>query len=284
MIPKRYFQEDVELSIIGLGGFVMVGHEQDAANAIVAEAIERGVNYFDVAPTYCDGEAEIKLGEALRPYRDEIFLACKTHRRDAAAAQADLDQSFQHLQTDHFDLYQFHAVTTLAEVEQIFAPGGAIETFERARAQGQVRFLGFSAHSVEAALAMLDRYHFDSVLFPINYVCYEQGNFGPQVVQKAKEIGTARLAIKAMARTKWPEGETWRYPYCWYEPIEERELARQSLRFALSEDITAAIPPADAGLFRMALEFADDLTPLSEEERRELLESTAGLEPILSAS
>src|SRR5687768_17035297 len=133
MIPKRLFQEDVELSIIGLGGFVVVGHEQSAADNIVAEAVEKGVNYFDVAPTYCDGEAEIKLGEALRPYRDEVFLACKTHRRDAAAAQADLEQSLRRLQTDRFDLYQLHAVTTLAEVEQIFAPGGAIETFERAR-------------------------------------------------------------------------------------------------------------------------------------------------------
>ena len=283
MIPKRLFQENVELSIIGLGGFVVVGHEQSAANNIVAEAVEKGVNYFDVAPTYCDGEAETKLGEALRPYRNEVFLACKTHRRDAAAAQADLEQSLQRLQTDRFDLYQLHAMTTLAEVEQIFASGGAIETFERARERGLVRFLGFSAHSVEAALALLDRYRFDSVLFPINYVCYEQGSFGPQVVQKAKETGTARLAIKAMARTKWPEGETWRYPYCWYEPIEERDLARQALRFALSEDITAVLPPADAGLFRMALELANDLTPLTEEERRELLASSQELEPILSA-
>ncbi|MDP6552705.1 MAG: hypothetical protein QF574_11045, partial [Arenicellales bacterium] len=84
-------------------------------------------------------------------------------------------------------LYQLHAMGNMQEVEQVLAPGGAMETFEKAREEGKVRYLGFSAHSADAAVALMDRYSFDSVLFPINYVCYAQGNFGPQVVAKAKQ-------------------------------------------------------------------------------------------------
>ncbi len=279
-IPQRPYQDNVQLSVIGFGGIVVVGHEQQEANNIVAEAIERGVNYFDVAPSYANGEAEEKLGIALRPHRDQVFLACKTGRRHAPEAQAELEQSLRRLHTDHFDLYQLHAVTTLDDVERILAPGGAMELFLRAREQGQVRFIGFSAHSVEAALALLDRFAFDSVLFPINYVCYAQGNFGPTVVQRAQAKGVARLALKALAHVPWPQDAERSYPKCWYEPIDDCDLARQALRFTLSEDITAAIPPGDIRLFRMALDFAAEFQPLSDDERRQLLASTESLPPI----
>lgn len=283
ILPKRPYREGVELSIIGFGGIVVMGLEQKEANRIVAEAIERGVNYFDVAPSYGRGEAEEKLGIALQPYREKVFLACKTGRRDAQGAQEELEQSLRRLRTDHFDLYQFHAVRSVEEVEQIFSPGGALETFLKAREQGKVRFLGFSAHSVEAALAMLDRFPFDSVLFPINFVCYAQGNFGPQVVQRAKERGTARLALKAMAYTPWPQGMERKYRKCWYRPVDEREMVRQALRFTLSEDVTAAIPPGDENLFRLALEAVLPFEPLTAEERQRLLASTQGLQPLFRA-
>jgi len=282
-LPKRHYRDEIELSILGLGGMLLVGMEQATANKIVAEAFERGVNYFDVAPFYGNGEAERTLGIALAPFRNNVFLACKTLERSAKGAQTELEQSLRQLRTDHFDLYQFHAVTDEEEVEEIFAPGGACEAFLHARQQGRIRYIGFSAHSVEAALAMLDHFRFDSVLFPVNFVCYERGNFGPQVVQKAKELGVARLAIKAMAHGPWRKGEKRKYPNCWYRPIEDRKLARQALRFTLSEGVTAAVPPGDERLFRMALELAHDLPPLKTEEREELLASTRGLRPLLRA-
>ena len=89
MIPKRLFKDHVELSIIGFGGMIAVGHEQAEVNQIVRDAIERSINYFDVAPEYGDGEAEEKLGVALQPYRKQIFLACKTLRRDAEGARGE---------------------------------------------------------------------------------------------------------------------------------------------------------------------------------------------------
>jgi len=281
VISKRRYAVGVELSILGLGGVVVMGMDQDEANYIVAEAIvERGVNYFDVAPSYGDGEAEEKLGIALEPYRDQVFLACKTTCRDAEGARQELERSLERLHTEYFDLYQFHSVKTIEEVEQIFAPGGAMELFLEAQDEDLVDHIGFSAHTVEAAVAMMDRFDFDSVLFPINFVCYAQGNFGPQVVEKAREKGVARLALKAMAHTVWPKGEGSDYPKSWYKPTIDPWLAQQALRFTLSEDITAAVGPGDERLFRLALDLAEKYEPLTAEERERLWATTEGLLPI----
>lgn len=279
-IARRPYRDGVELSTIGFGGIVVIGLEQKHANHIVATSVERGVNYFDVAPSYGNGEAEEKLGIALEPYRSEVFLACKTGRRDAEGAEEELEQSLRRLRTDHVDLYQFHAVSTMEEVEQLLGPGGAAEVFLKAREQGKVRFVGFSAHASLPALALLDRFACDSVLFPLNFVCWAQGDFGPRILQRAKEKGVARLALKAMAYTRWPEGGERTHPKCWYRPVADPELARQALRFTLSEDITAAIPPGDEGLYRLALELASDLESLGPEEREQLLAGTEDLNPI----
>jgi aryl-alcohol dehydrogenase-like predicted oxidoreductase len=282
-IPKRPYQDEIRLSILGLGGMLLVNMEQSVANGIVAEALDRGVNYFDVAPFYGNGEAERKMGIALASHRNSIFLACKTMERSAKGAQAELEQSLRHLRTEHVDLYQFHSLTSPDEVDEIFASGGAMEAFQRAKKQGKIRYIGFSAHSVEAALAMLDRFQFDSILFPVNFICYARGNFGPQVMAKAKEMGVARLAIKAMAHGPWRKSDKREYPNCWYRPIDDRSLAKQALRFTLSEGVTAAVPPGDEGLFRMALDLAQDLPPLSPTEREQLLASTKGLRPLMKA-
>lgn len=285
-LPRRRYRDGVELSIIGFGGIVVVGLEQAVADRLVAQSVDRGVNYFDVAPSYGDGEAELKLGPALQPYRRQVFLACKTQRRDAAGARQELERSLERLRTDHFDLYQHHAVTKLEEVEKIFAPGGAQEAFLKARQEGKIRYLGFSAHSVEAALAMLDRFAFDSVLFPVNFVCYSQGNFGPQVVARAHERGAARLALKALAYTRRTPGTDRKRsasPKTWYEPVPDRELAALALRFTLSEDITAAIPPGDENLYLLALELAAGFRPLTGPERERLLAAARGVEPLFRA-
>lgn len=122
-LAKRPYNHDVSLSVIGFGGVVVMGMEQREADRTVSEAIERGVNYFDVAPAYGDGEAEQKPGPALEPYRREVFLACKTGRRDAEGARQELERPLQRLRTDHFDLYQFHTVGSMKDVEQILGPG-----------------------------------------------------------------------------------------------------------------------------------------------------------------
>ena len=155
-----------------------------------------------------------------------------------------------------------------------------MEAFVAAREAGLVRHLGFSAHSVEAALAAMDLYDFDSALFPINFVTYYEGDFGPQILARAQEKGVGRLALKAMARTNWKEGEHHTHPNCWYEPLTDPHLAELALRFTLSEPITAAVPPGDPRLFRLALDLAENYRQITEEERTELRTYAHGLQPI----
>jgi aryl-alcohol dehydrogenase-like predicted oxidoreductase len=285
-LPKRAYKDGVELSIIGFGGIVVMGYEQKEANRLVASAWERGVNYYDVAPSYGDGEAEIKLGPALAPYRRKAFLACKTARRDAAGAQKEFEQSLRRLRTDYFDLYQFHAVSSMEDVEKILAPGGAGEFFLKLKKEGKARFLGFSAHHAGAALELMDKFPVDSVLFPVNFVCWHEGHFGPQILEKAREKKIARLALKGMAHTTWPKGlaaEQRKYRKCWYEPLDEPEKARLALSWTLSQEVTAAIPPGEAGLFELALSTGASFMPLSRTQMEQVAQLARGREPIFRA-
>ena len=278
MQRRPYGQTGEALSIVGFGAIVVMDTSPEEASRYVAEAVDRGVNYFDVAPSY--GNAEERLGPALVPYRDRVFLACKTGKREGPGAREELERSLKRLQTDHVDLYQLHGLTSVAEVEQAFGPGGAMETFLAAREEGKVRFLGFSAHSVDAALLALDRFKFDSVLFPFNFVTYGKADFGPQVIEAAEKRGSARLALKAMARRPWPEGVERVFRKCWYEPISDPHLADLALRFTLSLPITAAVSPGHVELFRMAMDIADRVSNLTEAERQELDREARSLDPI----
>ncbi len=285
VLAKRgYGRTGVKLSIIGLGGIVVSGVEQKHANEVVSRAIEKGVNYFDVAPTY--GDAELKLGPALKPYRKNVFLACKTTQRKAEEVRVELQRSLERLRTDYLDLYQLHGLTDLAkDVDTAFANGGAMEAFIEAKKAGMVRHLGFSAHSVEAALAAMDRYDFDSVLFPINFACYYGGNFGPQIIKKAKAKKAAVLALKVMAREPWPakdHPERKEFSKCWYRPLSEPGEVELGLRFALSEPVTAAIPPAQEKLFWMAVDAAMDFEPLSRTQKKKVQAWGAKTKPIFS--
>lgn len=279
-IEKRSLGRTGEmLSMIGFGGIVVKDAKPEDASVVVKLAIDSGINYFDVAPSY--GDAEIKLGPALEPYRKNVFLACKTTKRTKVEARAELEQSLQHLRTDHVDLYQFHAVTTLEEVNTILGPGGAMETFQEARKERKIRFIGFSAHSVEAAMALMGRFDFDTILFPVNFATWHAGNFGPQVLARAQEKNMGILALKAMAKGPWPQGaDKARYPKCWYEPLSTQEDARMGLRFTLSHPVTAAVPPGEAELFRLALTLSDRLQPLMESEIKMIKEKALKTDPL----
>ena len=143
----------ITLSVVGFGGIIVMNENIAKARRFVAEAVSRGINYFDVAPTY--GNAEERLGPALEPYRKSVFLACKTGERTRKKASIELHRSLRRLRTDYVDLYQLHGVTTLEEVDQIMGAGGAMEVFLEARKKGLIRCIGFSAHSEKAALSLL---------------------------------------------------------------------------------------------------------------------------------
>jgi predicted aldo/keto reductase-like oxidoreductase len=286
-LPRRPYKNGIELSIIAMGGIVVCGLSQELASRRVAEAYDRGLNYFDCAPSYFDGEAESKLGEALKPYRSKVFLAEKTGRRDAKGAREELERTLQRFHTDHVDLYQFHAVSSMDDVEKILAPAGAAETFLAAEKEGKVRHLGFSAHNAPAALRLMDALALDSVMFPVNVNAWENGGFGPQILDKAKSKGMARLALKALAFGKWPSSikeSDRKYPKCWYQPIDDREVARLALRFTLNQDVTAAVPPGDERIFDLALELASAPLPqLTAVELTGLKTKISSREPVFRA-
>jgi predicted aldo/keto reductase-like oxidoreductase len=280
-IPRRKLGETgEELSIVGFAGIVVMNNSQSFANNIVAEAVDRGVNYFDVAPTY--GDAQARLGPALEPHRKNVFLACKEEDWSKDGCAKLLEESLRLLRTDHVDLYQFHALSKMADLEQIFGPNGAMETFQAAKKAGKLRFIGFSAHSVEVALAAMDRYNFDTILFPINFVLFSQANFGPQVIERARKKGMGIMALKGMAKTTWPESMRKDHPHdkCWYQPADFPQEAALGYRWTLSRPITAAIPPGDERYFRLGMDIGQQFKPVTEEEQHKLMASAAGVNPI----
>jgi len=281
-IEKRVLGKTGEmLSMIGFGGIVVRDATASQAAEAVKLAIGKGINYFDVAPSY--GNAEVMLGPALEPFRKGVFLACKTQKRTRDEARAELEQSLKNLRTDHFDLYQFHALTTLKDVDLIHGPGGAMETFLEARKEGKIRFIGFSAHSVEAAMAMMDRFDFDTILFPINFASWHAGNFGPQVLARAQEKKMGILALKAMARGPWPKGaDRKKYPKCWYEPLDTPEDILMGFRFTLSHPVTAAVTSGDENLFRIAMDVSDRIKPLKKNEIQLIKEKALSGSPLFS--
>jgi aryl-alcohol dehydrogenase-like predicted oxidoreductase len=269
-----------KLSIIGFGGIVVMNEDSSAAVNIVAEAVDRGINYFDVAPSY--GNAQDRLGPALKPYRDRCFLACKTDGRVKDDSRADLENSLRLLETDRLDLYQFHALTKMSDLDKVLGPGGAIETFEAAKKEGKIRYIGFSVHSVETALAAMDRYNFDTVLFPLNWVLVTQADFGMQILKRAREKQMGILCLKSMAKTVWPADERKNHPEpkCWYQPAAYPDEASLGLRWTLGHPITAAIPPGDDRYFRLAMDVAQNYKPLDPHEEQALLGGGKGVEPI----
>jgi predicted aldo/keto reductase-like oxidoreductase len=280
-IPKRALGKTGEqLSIIGFAGIVVMENSASYASSIVAEAVDRGINYFDVAPTY--GDAQERLGAALQPYRNQVFLACKEEDWTKDGSAKLLDESLRLLRTDHVDLYQFHALSKMSELDQIFGPKGAMETFEAARKAGKVRFLGFSAHSVEVALAAIDRYPFDTILFPVNFVLFSQAKFGPQVLEKARQKQMGIMALKGMAKTAWPDSVKNDHPHpkCWYEPAAFPDEAALGLRWTLSQPITAAIPPGDERYFRLGMDVGQNFQPVTDAETQQLIAAAAGVKPI----
>ena len=280
-IAKRALGKTGEhLSIIGFGGIVVMNEETAAANNVVAEAVDRGVNYFDVAPSY--GDAQERLGPALAPYRKNCFLACKTEGRMKDDSRKQLEESLRLLKTDHVDLYQFHALTKMTDLDKVLGPGGAMETMEAAKKEGKIRYIGFSVHSAETALAAMDRYNFDTVLFPVNYVLFSQANFGPQILKRAQEKGMGILALKSMAKTVWPTDlkKDHPEPKCWYQPASFPDQASLGLRWTLGHPVTAALPPGDEKYFRLAMDVAQNYKPLEHHEEQTLMASANGVEPI----
>ena len=283
-LPKRpYGKTGENLSIIGFSGLTAARIDQDRSNRLVAWAVERGCNFFEVAAAY--GDAEGKLGTALEPYRKDVFLSTKTKARDAEGAKAEFERSLARLRTDHLDLYHLHCLQDVeADVKAVFAKGGAWEFIGQAKKDGRIRHVAFSAHTEETALAAMDHYDFDSFLLPINPAAWFKAGFGPKVLAKAKAKGVQPMAIKPLARQAWsrPRKERKDVPFgwMWYQPVSDEEERDLSLRWALGHPITAVMPPHDEMLWRKAVTCAMDYRPIDEAGLAKLKALAGTLNPL----
>lgn len=267
-------------SVITLGGIVVMNEEQKVADEVVDYALEAGVNAVDVAPSY--GDAEVKLGHALRGKRDLVFLGGKTTKRDKAGAGEELRHSLERLQTDHLDLYQFHGLDKREELEQVLGPGGAMEAFQEAKTEGLIRFIGITGHRPDTLLEALRRYDFDTVMLPYNFILDHYG-YGRAVVEEALKRGCGVLAIKPIAQRAWEPGETRTVPKCWYKPFSTNREISLMVRWLLGTSVTSLIPSGDVRLFRRALRAAQHYQPLTAAELAELEEKAAEVKPLFQA-
>jgi predicted aldo/keto reductase-like oxidoreductase len=284
-MEKRRFGRTGHMSTIVIFGSFAVGQiPQKEADAVMELLLEHGVNHIDVAPSYHD--AELRLGPWLERHRDRFFLGCKTQLRERDEAREELHRSLERLRVDSFDLYQLHAVTTMEELEQCFAPGGSLEAIVEAREQGLTRYIGITSHGMLAPrveIAALERFDFDSLLFPLNFKMWADEAYQREattLLQMAAERDVGTMVIKSLTRGPWGDKKP-RY-HTWYEPFDDAESVERALRFALSQPVTGAISAGDARLLPMILDAVERFQPMDEAEQEELLATADEYEPLFT--
>jgi predicted aldo/keto reductase-like oxidoreductase len=271
-------------TIVIFGSFAVGQIPQEEANGVMELLLEHGVNHIDVAPSYYD--AELRLGPWLEEHRDRFFLGCKTQLRDRKKAREELHRSLERLRVDAFDLYQLHAVTTMEELEQCFAPGGSLEAILEAREQGLTRYVGITSHGILAPtvqIAALERFDFDSLLFPLNFKMWADTAYRREattLLQMAAERDVGTMVIKSLTRGPWGDKKP-RY-HTWYEPFDDADSIERALRFALSQPVTGAISAGDARLLPMILDAAERFQPMDEAGQAELLATAGKYEPLFT--
>ena len=270
------------LAIFGAAAFYEV--EQDVADAAMEQVIAARVNHIDVAPGY--GQAEERLGPWLARERESFFLGCKTQERRRDGAAADLKRSLERLQVEAFDLYQLHAVTTMEELDQVTAPGGALEVAIEVREAGLTRFIGITGHGVDAPavfLEALERFDFDTVLFPLNFIQFANPVYrsnAEQLLRVCRERDVGVMIIKAIAKGPW--GDKPKAYNTWYEPFDDAEHIQQGVDFALSQDVTGLCTVADVTLLPLFLEACEAFTSLTDDQQAALVATAADYEPLFA--
>lgn len=265
-LPRRVLgRTGQKLSVVGFPGLALIHYDQEKCTQSVHSAFEKGINYYDVAPAYGNGQCETKLGIALQGLdRDKYFLACKTKKRDKDGARQELETSLRLLKTDRFDLYQLHHLVRPAEVKQALGPDGALEAILKAKEEGKVKYIGFSAHTTKGALEAMKGFKFDTVMFPINFVEYYTKGFGKEVLALAAEQGAGVLAIKPLSWGAWPS-DAKKTREWWYRTVETVDDIRLAMSFALSQDnVVAGIPPSFLDLLDRCIEACRTVKPLDE--------------------
>jgi uncharacterized protein len=271
-VPKRALGSTGEqVSMLGLGG-AHIGNKDklndEQAIALMRDAIEGGITFFDNCWDYNEGLSEQRMGNALRDgYRHRVFLMTKLDGRTAKAATAQLEQSLKRLQTDVIDLVQVHEVIRFTDPDRCFAPDGIIGALQAAKKAGKLRFIGFTGHKDPAMhLKMLEAakkagFEFDTVQLPLNVMDAHYKSFETNVlpVLQARNIGV--LGMKSMGSGDILKSGVVR--------------AEECLRYSLSLPTSVVITGIDSReVLEQDLKLARDFVPLSAQDRQSLLART----------
>jgi len=277
-MEKRLFgRTGSKVSIAALGGCGPGYVDQEEADKAIKIAMDAGVNMIDVAPTY--GKAEDRLNPWIEKYRNKFFLAVKTLKRNKKGAWRHLNKSLEKLGASHFDLYQFHAVSSMDDLNKILGENGAMEAFKEAKESGLIKHIGITGHENMTVLykALDQSDDFDTVLLPVYVGAMVKptavNDFRP-VLQVAKEKNIGVTAIKAISKGRWnSESSRGDNKYnTWYKPLDDQKLVDQAVWFTLSQDaVTTYSLPCDIRLWPLALDAVKRYHRLSDEEQKEVI-------------
>ena len=252
------------------GAAALAEVDQDTADASIQEALDAGVNHVDVAAGY--GDAEVRLGPWMPRIRSQVFLATKTDERRREDAWAQINRSLERLGTDSVDLLQVHAVGDLETLDQVTAPGGALEAILRAQEEGLTGAVGITGHSHTAPrthLEALRRHPFATVLTPLNAALWQRPDYRSDYEALAAEVArqdVGLMTIKTVSRRNWPDGSQKRFA-TWYEPHAEPERIRAAVSWVLSRtEVTGLATPGDVRLLRHVVAAERDRLPGSDAE------------------
>jgi aryl-alcohol dehydrogenase-like predicted oxidoreductase len=270
------------VAIFGAVAFAQISQED--ADKVMESVIEADINHIDVAPSY--GQAELRVGPWMPRERGRFFLGCKTTERTKEGAWKEMQESLKRLQTESFDLYQAHAITTMEELDAVTRKGGALEAFVKARHEGLTKFIGITGHGARAPqiyLEALRRFDFDTVMFPLNFVQManpEYRNYAEELITtcKAKDVGT--MIIKSV--TKGPWGEKQHTATTWYEPFARGDEIQKGVNFALSYDVTGLCTAGDTRVLPLVIKACQNFSRLSNDELDEMIESGKQYEPLFT--
>ncbi len=259
-----------ESSVLLYGAAALSEVDQDTADASVQEALDAGINHFDVAADY--GDAELRLGPWMSRIRGDVFLATKTGLRERDAAWAQINESLERLQTDRVDLLQLHAIGDLEELDKATGPGGSLEAAVRAQEEGLVAHVGITGHSHTAPSThreALRRFPFASVLTPLNAVLWQRPDYRAdyeELVAEVQRQDAALMTIKTVSRRNWPEGAEQTHA-TWYEPQTDPETIRAAVSWVLAHpELTGLATPGDVRLLRHVIAAEADRVQVEEAE------------------
>lgn len=248
MQTRRLGRLGHDSSVLIYGAASLSEVDQQTADESIQEALDAGINHFDVARSY--GEAELRLGPWMPRIRDRIFLATKTESRSEEAAWADINDSLERLQTDHVDLIQLHSVGNKATLDEVTGKGGALQAAIRAKDEGLALAVGITGHTHTAPSThteALRRYDFDSVLSPLNYRLSRDPAYADDfagLVEAVAAGDTALMTIKTIARRNWREDEKHEYS-TWYLPFDEQRYITAAVTWLLrTNPAVTGIPTA----------------------------------------